>query len=312
VDFGLGISINSDKSAIKNPQSEIRNTITMDPQNLFKIVVVLYSVSNLLSLGLELNLKETINSLKSFRLIILTLGWGWVVSPAFAWLLTIIIPMDPSISLGLLITSIAPVAPFFPILVRNARADVNFSAAFMPLTMVITVVLMPIFVPIMMPGLTLSIWALAKPLLVLILFPMILGILIRIYLTRVADKIFPGIKVTAGITTVLSLVSVLLIYFREFIKVLGSYAILGQLILALGILLMAYYIGFGLKKNQRSAMALGMCSRNVSAMFAVYIVLPNPDPYLLVMILLSGPIPALTAYFVARYLGKKESINKKR
>ena len=53
-------------------------------------------------------------------------------------------------------------------------------------------------------------------------------------------------------------------------------------------------------------MALGMCSRNVSAMFAVYIVLPTPDPYLLVMILLSGPIPALTAYFVARYWGKRE------
>ena len=46
----------------------------MDPQNLFKIVVVLYSVSNLLSLGIELNLKETIRSLKSFRLIILTLA----------------------------------------------------------------------------------------------------------------------------------------------------------------------------------------------------------------------------------------------
>jgi bile acid:Na+ symporter, BASS family len=279
----------------------------MDPQNLFKIVVVLYSVSNLLSLGLELNLKETISSLKSFRLIILTLVWGWVVSPAFAWLLTIIIPMDQSIALGLLITSIAPVAPFFPILVRNARADVNFSAAFMPLTMVATVVLMPIFVPVIMAGLTLSIWALARPLLVLILMPMILGIIIRIYLTRVADKIFPAIKMVAGITTVLSLVSVLLIYFREFIKVLGSYAILGQLLLALGILLMAYYIGFGLKKNQRRAMALGMSSRNVSAMFAVYIVLPTPDPYLLVMILLSGPIPALTAYFTARFMGKKES-----
>jgi BASS family bile acid:Na+ symporter len=278
----------------------------MDAQSMFKIVVVLYSVSNLLSLGLELNLKETIRALKSFRLIILTLFWGWVVCPAFAYLLTKILPMDPSISLGLLITSIAPVAPFFPILVRNARADVNFSAAFMPLAMVATVVLMPLFVPLMMPGLTLSIWALAKPLLVLILIPMILGILIRIYSTRVADNIFPAIKMTAGLTTILSLASVLLIYFPEFIKVLGSFAILGQLILAIGILLMAYYIGFGLKKNQRSAMALGMSSRNVSAMFAVYIVLPTPDPFLLVMILLSGPIPALTAYFVALYMGKRE------
>jgi bile acid:Na+ symporter, BASS family len=279
----------------------------MDAQSLFKIVVVLYSVSNLLSLGIELNLKETIRSLKSFRLIILTLIWGWVISPAFAYLITKILPMDPSIALGLLITSIAPVAPFFPILVRNARADVNFSAAFMPLTMVVTVVLMPLIVPLMMPGLTLSIWALAKPLLFLILMPMILGILIRIYFTRVADKIFPAIKKTAGITTILSLVSVILIYYPEFIKVLGSLAILGQLLLAVGILLMAYYIGFGLNKSQRSAMALGMSSRNVSAMFVVYIVLPVPDPFLLVMILLSGPIPALTAYFVSRYWGKRES-----
>jgi predicted Na+-dependent transporter len=279
----------------------------MDGQTIFEIIAVLYSVSNLLSLGIELNLKETINSLKSFRLIFLTLVWGWVVSPTFAYLLTKIIPMEPSIALGLLITSIAPVAPFFPILVRNARADFNFSAAFMPLAMVATVVLMPLFVPFMTPGLALSTWALAKPLLFLILLPMIVGILIRIYSSRVADKIFPAIKMTAGISTILSLVFVIIIYFPEFIKILGSYAILGQFLLALGMFLMAYNVGFGLRKNQRSAMALGMSSRNVSAMFAVYIVFPNPDPYLLVMILLSGPIPALTAYFLARYLGKRES-----
>jgi bile acid:Na+ symporter, BASS family len=279
----------------------------MNAQEIFSIVVVLYSVSNLLSLGIELNLKETIKALKSARLIVLTLLWGWVVSPAFAYLLTRIIPMENSIAMGLLITSLAPVAPFFPILVRNAKSDVNFSAAFMPLTMVATVVLMPLFVPFIIQGLELSIWALAKPLLVLILMPMIAGIIIRAYIPRVADKIFPAIKKMAGLTTVLSLGSVLVIYFSEFIKVLGSYAILGQLLLAVGILLMAYYIGFGLLKNQRSAMALGMSSRNVSAMFAVYIVLPNPDPFLLVMILLSGPIPALTAYFVSRYMGKMES-----
>jgi len=279
----------------------------MNAQSLFSIVVVLYSVSNLLSLGIELNLKETIKALKSARLIVLTLFWGWVVSPAFAYLLTRIIPMENSIARGLLITSLAPVAPFFPILVRNAKADVNFSAAFMPLTMVATVVLMPLFVPFIIQGLELSTWALAKPLLVLILMPMIIGILVRVYFPGVADKIFPAIKKMAGLTTVLSLGSVLVIYFSEFIKVLGSYAILGQLLLAVGILLMAYYIGFGLQKNQRSAMALGMSSRNVSAMFAVYIVLPTPDPFLLVMILLSGPIPALTAYFVSRYMGKEKS-----
>ena len=58
----------------------------MDGQKIFEIIAVLYSVSNLLSLGIELNLRETINSLKSFRLVSLTLVWGWVVGPAFAYL----------------------------------------------------------------------------------------------------------------------------------------------------------------------------------------------------------------------------------
>jgi bile acid:Na+ symporter, BASS family len=279
----------------------------MNIQTALKIVIVLYSVSNLLSLGIELNLRETIRSLKSFRLIILTLVWGWVVGPAFAYLLTKVLPMDTSIAAGLVITSLAPVAPFFPILVRKARADVDFAAALMPLAMAATVVLMPMIVPIMLKGFSVNTWALAKPLLLLILLPMILGILIRLYATLLADRLFPVIKLIAGITTILSLLFIVIIYFPEFIKVLGSFAILGQLIFALGIMLISFYFGFGSKKNQRSAMAVGMGSRNVSAMFAVYIAFPNPDPRLLVMILLGGPIPAISAYFVARYLGSKAS-----
>ena len=42
----------------------------MNIQTALTIVIVLYSVSNLLSLGIELNLKETIRSLKGFRLIL--------------------------------------------------------------------------------------------------------------------------------------------------------------------------------------------------------------------------------------------------
>jgi hypothetical protein len=43
-------------------------------------------------------------------------------------------------------------------------------------------------------------------------------------------------------------------------------------------------------------------------MFAVYIAFPNEDPRLLVMILLGGVIPAVSAYLVARYLGSKASM----
>ena len=60
----------------------------MTLQTVFGILVILYSVANLASMGLELNLRETIKSLRSARLVMLTLVWGWVVGPAFAVLLT--------------------------------------------------------------------------------------------------------------------------------------------------------------------------------------------------------------------------------
>ncbi len=96
---------------------------------------------------------------------VLTLVWGWVVGPAFAYLLTKVLPMAEPYAMGLLIFSLAPVAPFFPLLVRAARADMDFAAALMPLAMVATVLLLPLMAPLLIPGLTVNTWSLAKPLL---------------------------------------------------------------------------------------------------------------------------------------------------
>ena len=48
----------------------------MNTQAAFSIVAVFYSVANLASMGLELNLRETINSLRSVRVLGFTLGWS--------------------------------------------------------------------------------------------------------------------------------------------------------------------------------------------------------------------------------------------
>jgi hypothetical protein len=46
----------------------------MNAQNAFSVVAVFYSVANLGSMGLEINLRETITSLRSVRVLALTLG----------------------------------------------------------------------------------------------------------------------------------------------------------------------------------------------------------------------------------------------
>ena len=105
----------------------------MTLQTVFQILVVLYTVTNMASLGLELSLRETMTSLRSARLVMLTLLWGWVVGPAIAVLLTKVPPLAEPHALGLLVFSLAPVAPMVSLLARRARSDMDFTAALIPL-----------------------------------------------------------------------------------------------------------------------------------------------------------------------------------
>ena len=279
----------------------------MTLQAVFGILVVLYTVSNLASMGLELNFRETMKSLRSARLVLLTLLWGWVVGPAFGLLLAKVLPLSEPHAIGLLIFSLAPIAPFLPLLVRKARADMDFSAALMPLAMVATVVLLPLMAPLLIRGLTVSAWSLAKPLLVLVLLPLVVFAAIRANFAPVADRLFPWVKRLAGISTLLVLGFTVIFYFRDFVSTLGSFAIGAEVLFALGIGLVSYRFGFGMKQGQRSAMALAMCTRNASGMFAVFTAFPDQDPRMLVMILLAGPVPAIVALPLARFFAFKAS-----
>jgi hypothetical protein len=104
----------------------------VNSEQAFGIVAMFYAVANLGSMGLELDLRETIKSLRSLRVLALTLGWCWVVGPAFAVLLTKILPMAEPYAVGLIIFSLAPTTPMLLILIRKARRHFPRSAI-MPL-----------------------------------------------------------------------------------------------------------------------------------------------------------------------------------
>ena len=70
----------------------------------------------------------------------------------------------------------------------------------------------------------------------------------------------------------------LVFYFRALLRVLGSFAIAAEVLFVLAIGLGSYFLGFGLKQAQRSAMALAMCTRNASGHVRGFHGLPGPGP----------------------------------
>ena len=272
----------------------------MNMEDIFKIVVMIFTVSNLAAMGLEINPQEAVNALKNRVFVLLILIWGWVVGPIVAWLITQILPLSEPHAAGLLLISMAPTAPFFPMMVRNARGDMSSAGAFMLVATIGTVVFLPLQVPLMIKGLTVDTWALAKPLLTMVLLPLVIGLGIKVYKAPLADRLFPTVKKIGTISLLITAVLTAVLYYREMFSAVGSYAIGAQLILLVVLTVLSYKVGFGLKQGQRSAMALGMCTRNIAAVFVAYFGITDPDPGIFVMIVLVVPLALIVALIAAK------------
>jgi len=281
-------------------------------EEIYKIVVMIFTVTNLAAMGLEINKDEAIKALKNPRFIILILVWGWIVGPAIAFGITKVIPLSEAHAAGLLLISLAPTAPFFPLMVTKARGDMSSAGAFILVATIGTVVFLPILVPVLIEGLEVSVWALAKPLLIMVLLPLLIGFAIRVYKAPIAEKLFPVIKKIGTLFLLITAVLTFWLYWGEMVSAIGSFAVGAQLIFFAIITFLSYKIPFGLKKTQRSGMALGMCTRNIAAVFVAYFGITNPDPGVFVMIVLVVPLALIVALIAAKIFAKdveKETVN---
>jgi len=262
------------------------NDVMQFLQAMFGPVVFVFTVSNLATMGLQVKVPEVMVALRNKKSMALIFVWGWVLGPAVGYLITKVLPLAEPFVIVVLLASLAPCAPFLQQMVGKARGDIGFAGALIPLVAIGTVVLMPLMAPLLITGLTISTWALAKPLLLTILLPLMIGAGIRHYADATANKIFPGVKALAGLSTLLTIALCLLLYGQGMLNTAGSLALLSMTLFMVGMALITYRFGFGMKQNQRSVMALGMGTRNVAAVLAAALAIPDADPRIVVMVVM--------------------------
>jgi bile acid:Na+ symporter, BASS family len=267
---------------------------------LLKITVVIFMAGNLLDLGLRVNLREALRGLRDVRFVILSALWAFVLCPALAWGLTRVIPLTEPYAMGLILLGLTPCAPFLPMVADRARGDLNYAATFMLLASAGTVVLMPLAVPFMVNGLTVGAWAIAKPLLLLVVIPLVIGVGIQIVRPSTASRIQPFVKKGTGIDTVLMLILVVIIYGRGFLGSIGSYAIGAQAVFYVVVTAASYAFAFGMPHGQKSVLSLGICTRNCGTALAPLFVAPDVDQSGIVMVSLGVPMMFISSLIAAR------------
>ena len=252
----------------------------------FSPLVLLFTVSNLGAMGLQVKLAEVVPALRNMKFLAQVFVWGWIVGPSLGYLITRVLPLAEPYVVVVLLTSLAPCAPFLQQMVGKARGDIGFAGALIPLVAVGTVVFMPLLAPLLIPGLTIDTWALAKPLLLTILLPLIIGAAIRHFSGTAATRIFPIVKRFALLSTILTILWCLVLYGQGMLNTAGQFALASMTLFMVVMALLPYLVGFGLKHNQRSVMALGMGTRNVAAVLAAALAIPNADPRIVVMVIM--------------------------
>ncbi len=274
-------------------------------QPIMSPLVIVFTILNLLTMGLQVNIPQVVKKISNLKFLVLVLVWGWVVGPLLGILITKFIPMAEPFSQVILLASLAPCAPFLPPMVDKARGDVSFAGAFIPLAAVGTVLFMPLFAPLLIKGLTISTLALAKPLIITVLIPLLLGAVIKTYAVKIADAVFKTIKLLANLSTALTVLFCFLLYSQQMIDTAGSFALLSMTIFMVIMALATYKFGFGLKQNERSVMSLGMGTRNIAAVFAGVLAIPNGDPRLMAMTIMYTLWSFILALIVSPMFGKQ-------
>jgi BASS family bile acid:Na+ symporter len=163
---------------------------------------------------------------------------------------------------------------------------------------------MPFAVPMLIKGVSVTAWAIAKPLLFYILFPLAIAMLIKEFYETFADSVQPYVKKTTSIATIIMLAAFVFVYYKDLLSAVGEFAILTLLVFFLITIVASYIFSFGLPTNQKSILSLGVSTRNLGAAFATLASMSQMDQRATVIVALAVPIQVIISLIAARFMGR--------
>jgi predicted Na+-dependent transporter len=264
--------------------------------------VLVFVIGSMASMGLSLKMGQIIAPLKNARLVILALVANFVLVPILAYLITLVLPLDEPLRIGLILLATAAGAPFLPKLAEVAKGSMAFSVGLMVLLMVVTIIYLPIVLPLLLTGVAVNPWEIAQSLIVMMLIPLAIGLFINARYEETAVKIQPTFGQASNIALLVLTVLGLVLNFREMIGLVGSFGILAGIIFIVVSLVVGYLLG-GSEGDIRSVMGLGTAQRNISA--ALVVAAGNFDADVITYLMVIAVIGLVVLMPAAGELGKR-------
>ena len=250
-----------------------------------KLSVLVFVIACMAFMGLSLTLRQIVAPLRSPRVVLVALVVNFGAAPLFAYVVTKTIPLDPAYAIGLLLLGGAAGAPFLPKLAELAKGEIAYSVALMMLLTVGSIVFLPLALPYLIPGVRVDAWNVARPLVVLMMLPLVAAGVLRSRWEQFANWLRPVVSRSSNLSLILLTVLLIGRNVRVLAGAVGSGALAASALFILASLVVGYFLG-GSDPRTRSVLGLGTAQRNIAA--ALVIATSNfPDPKVVVMLLVA-------------------------
>ena len=267
------------------------------------MLVLAFVMSSVLSVGMFLSWQQILVPLRQFRLLALALLANFVVVPVVAVALARGMSLNEPQSVGLILLGAAAGAPFVPKLIETARGDVALSVATMVLLMVGSLICLPLLLPIMLPGVTVNSGKIAQSLLITMIFPLVLGLVLKAFLPAWADGLRPFLNLISQITLLLSLTLICVHQFHGLQQLIVTWAIPACVTLVVVSFVIGFAVG-GPARSSRETMGFGTAGRNIPA--ALLVGGQNfENPEVMLMIILSALVSVVIFVPIALLAGRR-------
>jgi predicted Na+-dependent transporter len=274
---------------------------------IMNLATLVFVVTSMLAMGFSLTIPQIIAPLRNARLVALAIVANFLLVPIVALLITRVMPFSKGLETGLILVASAAGAPFLPRLAQLAKGNVAFSVGLMVLLMVVTIAFLPIVLPMLLQGVSVNPWSIARPLIILMLIPLTVGLLIKGRFDKIAVSLHPYLERISTYALILLIVAGLLANLKAILGVIGGGGIIAVLLFLAMALLIGYFLG-GKEASTRSVLGLGTAQRNLSAALIVATANFAQDPDVIALVLSLGLIDIIVLMITAGELGRRLEI----
>ena len=270
--------------------------------------ILVFAVSSMLSAGFSFTFREVVAPFREPSRIARALIGNFVLAPLLAVIIARALSLDPELELGLILLGSAAGAPFLIKLIAIAAGDVALGTSLLVLLVPMTVVIMPFIVPLLAQDVAVNPLTIAVPLTLAMLLPLALGLLVTELAPRWAKRRAPIARTVSTISLGLVIVTTTIVYIRDVVAIVTSFAALAVILFVLGSFAIGYLVASP-HTERRLVLGLGTAQRNIAA--ATVVAVENmrvPDSLqvanadALVLVVVAGVLDLAVLFPVARWL----------